>query len=71
MEVYTVDADSPEAAADLAKSNSSNSDAVFLAADSLGGLLNPVHWADAQASFGHVQPVSAEEAALTSDDVSE
>jgi hypothetical protein len=65
MEVYSVDAEDAESAANSAKASSPNSDAVFLVADSLGGLANPYHLADAQSAFGHIAPAQAPAEELT------
>lgn len=61
MEVYAVKGETQEDALEMAKTNSRNEGAVFVAADRLGGLLNPVHHADSLAAFGHIAPAPAAE----------
>lgn len=68
MEVYSVQAETQEAALESAKLNSRNEGAVFVAADRLGGLLNPVHHAESQAAFGHIAPAVVEEAPAVVDE---
>lgn len=62
MEVYAVKGETQEDALESAKTNSRNEGSVFVAAESLGGLLNPVHHADSVAAFGHIAPTAVEEA---------
>jgi hypothetical protein len=56
MEVYSVEAADVEAAK-AAVGGETNKDGVFLVGESLGQLMNPFHWADAQNKFGHIAPV--------------
>ena len=60
MEVYSVEADSAEAAKAQVEGATANDSAVHVAV-SLSGMLNPFHWADAQNKFGHIQPAPVEE----------
>lgn len=60
MTVTEVEAEDQEAAESAANLNAP-SGAVTLVANSLGGLMNPFHLADAQSNFGHIQPEPVED----------
>lgn len=58
MEVYSVEAESAESAKATAEGATSQDGVVFVA-ESLGQMMNPVHWADAQNKFGHLKAEAA------------